>query len=395
MNAEDTVFRGGQKIVRVAVVLAAVGFLVLLIGAFAANPRDVLAAYLTAYGYVLSTALGALIFLMTIHAMRAGWPTLVRRLTEAVVGTFPILAVLFVPIALGMHVLYPWTNPEAIADVAEREVVLKKIAYLNSGAFMARAVVYFAIWIAVGHWLRRLSERQDGDPALDARRRMHALSAVLLPVVALALSFASVDWIMSLMPAWYSTMFPVYFFGGGFLGSLALLTIMTAAADRAGAILGINSSHYYALGRLMLAFTIFWAYVAFFQFMLIWIANKPEEATFYLERIHGGYRIQTGILVFTHFALPFFVLLDYGIKRRRGAITAVAVWILAAHYIDLHWLVIPATRPHGFPIHWVDLGALLVVSGITVLFGVLRLRGRALVPVHDPRLSEAIRYESL
>ncbi|APR76325.1 Hypothetical protein A7982_01672 [Minicystis rosea] len=394
MNDDDTAFRGGTRLFTIALALAALGVIGLVLGAIVA-PREALAAYLTAFVYVTTIALGALVFLMIVHAMRAVWPTLLRRLVEGMTGVFPILAVLFIPIPFGLRSLYPWTRPESIHDEAERAVVELKLSYLNSGGFIARAVLYFVVWIGVSYLLRRSSAMQDRDPGFDARRRMHVISAVLLPVVAIALSLASVDWVMSLMPAWYSTMFPVYFFAGGFLGAIALLTVMTTAADRTGAILGINASHYYALGRLLLAFVIFWAYVAFFQFMLMWIANRPEEAVFYVARAHGGWRGMTIVMVFMSFALPFFVLLDYGIKRRRAPLTAMAVWLLVAHYLDVHWLVMPTVRPRGFPLHWVDLAALLAVAGITVVFAVLRLRGRALVPVNDPRLPGAIQYESL
>jgi hypothetical protein len=224
---------------------------------------------------------------------------------------------------------------------------------------------------------------------------MYVASGLLLPLVALALSFAAFDWLMSLQPTWYSTMFPVYYFAGGFLGALSLLTVLSAAADGAGVIRGINSSHYYALGRLLLSFVIFWAYIAFFQLMLIWIANKPEEVTFYLDRIAGGWTAITVVLATAHFVVPFFVLLNYDIKRRRGALTVIAVWLLASCYLDVHWLVAPASRARGSLYNWIDLGALLAIGGITVIYGVYRMRGRALVPIHDPALPRALGYESV
>src|SRR5262249_15244533 len=240
-------------------------------------------------------------------------------------------------------------------------------------------------------WLRRWSRAMDRGPDPVAADRMYAMSGVLLPLVGLAVSFAAFDWIMSLMPAWYSTMFPVCYFAGGFIGALALLTVLTAAADRAGLVRGINGSHYYALGRLLLAFVIFWAYTEFFQLMLMWIADKPDEVTFYLRRLHGGWSVVTAILVVVHFVVPFFLLLGYELRRRGGPRAAIALWLVAALSLDTYWMVVPAARSRGAAFVLVDLGALLAVSGVTVIYGVLRLRGVPMVPVHDPALERAVR----
>jgi len=392
-GTEVVVFRGGRRLVTVAAVAAGVGVAALIVGALV-DPRQLFFAYLTAYCYVVSIALGALIFLMICHAMGAGWPTLLRRLTESMVGTLPVLALLFVPLLPGLRVLYPWLRPETLGDLRERHLVALKAPYLNLGWFLGRTALFFGVWIFVGGWLRRWSRQSDEAPGATADR-MYAASGMLLPLVALTLSFASFDWLMSLTPTWASTMFPVYFFAGGFLGALALLTILSSAADAAGVIRGITGSHYYALGRLLLAFTIFWAYIAFFQFLLIWIADKPEEVSYYLARSARGWGVMSAVLVVTQFLVPFLILLDYEIKRRRRPLTAIAVWLLAAHYLDVHWLVMPAARPGGLLVHWLDLAALLAVGGVTLLYGIFRLRGVPMVPIHDPALPRALGYESL
>lgn len=393
MNDRDLVLRDGGRILRGAGALGLLGVIALVVEAIVA-PGRFFFAYLTAYGYVVSLALGALIFLMICHAMRAGWPTLLRRLVEAMVATLPVLAVLFVPLLFGLRRLYPWLRPGTIADERARELVSRKLAYLSLPGFLVRTALYFVIWLLVGAALRRWSERSDRDPSFLARPRMYAFSGALLPVVALSVSFASCDWLMSLSPAWYSTMFPIYVFAGGFLAALAALTVLTFAADRAGLIAGVRPSHYYALGRLLLAFVIFWAYVAFFQLMLIWMTNRPEEVTFYLDRIRGGFRALTVVLVVTHFVLPFLVLLNYEIKRRRDLLAGVAVWLLVAHYLDLYWLVMPSAQEGGLGHVLLDLGALLAVAGAVVAFGVYRLRGRLLVPINDPILAQARSYDS-
>lgn len=389
----DIVSRAGRRLVRGGLIAAAVGAIGLLIGALVDLDRFFL-AYLTAQTYLVSVALGALLFLMITSAMRAAWPTLLRRLTEAMVASLPILAVLFVPLLFGLGRLYPWLRPETIEGEHARHVVAQEAPYLQRGFFIVRAVVYFAVWIFTGELLRRSSLRADASPTHPGRRQMYVASAALLPVVAITLSFAAFDWLMSLTAAWSSTMFPVYYFAGGFLASLALLTLLTAVADRARAIPGINSSHYYALGRLLLAFVIFWAYVAFFQLLLTWIADKPEESIYYLPRLRGPWRTSTVILAVGQFVFPFFVLLGYGLKRRRAPLAVMGAYLLAVHYLDVHWLVLPGASPGPDARILIDLAALLALSGVTVAFTAARVKGHPLHPLHDPALREALRYHS-
>lgn len=392
-RADGKPFEGGSEIQRIAAILAVIGALGLAVGAAFDLDRFFL-SYLAAYTYVTTVALGALVFLMIGHAMRAGWPTLLRRLTEAITASIPILAVLFIPLLFGLRRLYPWLRIDTIEGEADRELVRAKIAYLEPTGFALRALLYLAIFTGVASLLRRWSQSADAASGARARDRMYVLSAALLPVVALALSFASFDWLMSLLPAWVSTIFPVYVFAGGFVSAIALLTLLTAASDASGAISGIKPSHYYALGRLLLAFTIFWAYVAYFQLMLQWIGNRPDEAPFYLARARGGYLVESIVLVACQFVLPFFLLLPYGIKRRRAPLARVAALILAAHYVDAHWLVLPSASPRVTPIHPLDLAALLALGGVATVFAVRRARGIALVPTHDPALPRALRYDS-
>jgi hypothetical protein len=394
-KADIVEFTGGRRIATFAAVLSAVGIVVLIVGAFVDGHRALL-AYLTAFNYVVSVAVGALLFLMICHSMHAGWPTLLRRLTEGIVATIPLYVLLFIPILAGLKVLYPWLRPETIADERARHLVSLKTAYLNLGGFIGRTGFYFAVWIFTTFWLRRWSRALDKGPSPEVSDRMFAMSGLLMPLVGLAFSFAAFDWVMSLTPTWASTMYPVCYFAGGFLGALALLTVMTWAADRAGLIVGINSSHYYALGRLLLSFVIFWAYVQYFQFMLMWIANKPDEVTFYLARVKGGFLAETVVLVLAQFVFPFFVLLNYRLKRKRNQLAAVAVWLLAAHYVNVHWLVMPSGLPTGArPFSWIDFAAFLAVGGAAVLFGVIRFRGVRMVAAHDPLLPDALRYESV
>jgi hypothetical protein len=395
VNRRFPVFRGGRAIVTRSLGLALLGALLLVIGAFVDRER-LFYAYLAAYAFAVTTAVGALLFLMTCHAMNATWPVAVRRLTEAIVGALPLLCALFVPLLFGLGALYgEWLHPESIHEEHVRAAVLHKTPYLNLPFFLVRTGFYFAVWLVFGALLRRGSMKGDSSPALADSRRLRVISVAGLPPVALTLSFAAFDWLMSLAPTWVSTMFPVYVFGGGFVAAIALLTVLAFAAERAGLLPGLNASHYYALGRLLLTFTIFWAYAAFFQLLLIWIGNKPEEVEFYVLRSHGPWAVMSVVLVLTRFVIPFVILLNYRIKRRPAWLSAVAAWIFVAHYLDMHWLVAPEAPGARAPFHWLDAAALLAVVGSCVAFTVLRVRGRPLVPVNDPALPAAFRYESV
>jgi hypothetical protein len=392
-GAAREVFAGGTDVIRGGLAAWALGTALLSVGAVV-DRQQLFVSYLIAYAYAVSLAVGALIFLMTCHAMRAGWPVAIRRMTEAVVAVFPVLAILFIPLAFGLGTLYPWLHPDRMANDEERDLVMHKLAYLNVPGFLARTVVFFAIWGVTAALLRRWSFLKDDDPTAPVEDRLYRLSAAALPAVALAVSFAAFDWLMSLTPVWYSTMYPVYYFAGGFVGAIALITVLVYTAHERRLMPHVSSSHYYALGRLLLAFTVFWGYAAFFQFMLIWIANKPDEVVYYLARLRGGYLVMTLVVVFGQFVIPFGFLLSYRLKRQGRWLAAIATWILVAHYFDVHWLVAPSARAGRFPLHWLDLAALLCVGGLSASAGLLSLRGRRLVPIHDPRLADAIAYHS-
>ena len=389
-RSETERFDGGRALLLGGLGAGALGGALTIVG-FVVAPRQALFSYLTAYNWLLSIALGALILLLTCHAMNATWPVAIRRVIEACVSTLPLLAILFLPILLGAGELYPFMHPERVADLRTRHLLEHKHAWLNQPFFVGRSVFYLLCWTALATVFRRLSLSID-RPERN-HRALQVLSCALLPLTALTLTFASFDWVMALSPDWYSTMFGVYYFSGGFVAAIALLVVLIVLAQSGGWLARVGRSHSYALGRLLLAFVIFWAYIAFFQFFLIWIANKPIEARWYLDRITGGYRAVSWFLLIGHFAVPFFVLLSYRIKQRASRLLPVALWLLVAHYADVHWLIAPARQaPHAFS--WLDLPALLALTGITVAFGVWRQRGQLLAPIGDPSYERALAYES-
>jgi hypothetical protein len=241
--------------------------------------------------------------------------------------------------------------------------------------------------------MRRASLRQDAGPDAVATRRLYRLSAGGLPALALTLTFASFDWLMSLSPAWYSTIDGVTWWAGGVVGALAVVGILARGA-RTGAMAEVlNTSHLHAVGKLLLTFVMLWAYFAFSQLLIIWIARIPVEARWYAVRARGGWGVVSGVLLVGHFLLPFLALLPRWTKRHAGALAALCWWLLAMHWLDTYWLVMPEVTPAGPAPHWVDLAALLAVAGLATAFGAWRMQGAALVPRGDPRLAASVEYD--
>lgn len=391
MNA--TPFQGGGRVAGLAAAVGALGLGLTAAGA-ATDPRQALASYLVAFVYWLGIALGALILLGALHAAKARWPVVLRRFLETIPQVIPLFVVLFVPIALGLRHLFVWVDPAGLTGELAHAVAHKR-PYLNVPFFLARAGVYFVVWILVAHLLRAWSVRQDQAGGHDLTLRQRRLGAGALPFLALTLSFASFDWMMSLDPRFYSTIFGVYWFAGSFLGCFAVLVIAAAATRADPAQFGhhLNADHVHALGKFMLAFTAFWAYIGFSQFMLIWIANVPEEVPWYLVRASSPWGKVGLFLAVFHFAVPFLVLLSRDLKRDPRKLAAVAGWLLLVHWLDLHWVIMPRVHEAGPSFSWLDATAFLGVGGATLAFLVLRMRGAATVPVRDPYLEESLRYQ--
>ncbi len=386
-----TPFAGGRRVVWSSAAVAVVGLGLTALGG-RADPRQALFSYLVAFVDWLGTALGALVLLGALHASRARWPVVLRRFLETVPLTLPLFAALFVPIALGLRDLYPWVDPRG-AELIRRVAHLRP--YLNVPAFLARAGLYFAIWIAVAELLRRWSVAQDRSGALALTLRQRRLGAASLPLLALSLSFAAFDWMMSLDPRFHSTIFGVYWFAGSFLAAFAVLAIAAAVTRRSPGQFGhaLNVDHTHALGKFVLAFTAFWAYIAFSQFMLIWIANLPDEVPWYLVRAGGGWRAVGIGLAVGHFLVPFFVLLSRDLKRDPRRLARVAGWLLVAHWVDVWWVIMPRLHPGGPRPSWMDLTAFVGVGAAALAVLVLRMRGAAPIPVRDPYLEESLRYQ--
>ncbi len=379
--------------------LPAIGLGLLVVGGiasaalFARDPRQFFFSWLVAFVFFQSIAMGCLYFVLIHSAAQAGWGIVVRRLAENAAATMPVFVLLFVPLAFGLGHLYPWARPEV---VAADHLLQGKQAYLNPRLFLVRAVVFLGVWSAMALWYRALSRRQDDGTDLVLAARLRRWSGPLLLPLGLTHSLAAVDWLMSLDPHWYSTIFGVYCFSGAFMSAFAFVALVAIGLRRAGVLRELISlEHFHDLGKLLFAFMVFWAYIAFSQFLLVWYGNIPEETVWFRDRLHGSWTAVSAALAVGHFVVPFFFLMPRAIKRDPRTLFAGALWLLAMHLLDVHWIVMPSLHEAGISPSLVDLAALLAVAGAFLfVFGTL-LRRNPLVPVGDPRLPESVGFENV
>lgn len=358
----------------------------------AADPKQFFFSWLVSFLFFLSLALGALFFVLIQYATQGGWGIVLRRIGETIFAMLPVMAVLFLPVLLGLRDLYSWTAPGA----AEQDALLSwKAPYLNVPFFLIRAALYFGLWSFIAVLYYRGSRGQDvtGDPGVSARLRRLAGPAII--ILALTQTFASIDWIMSLTPHWYSTMFGVYFFAGSFVGFIALLSVVVVAMRGVGLLdTVISAEHLHDIGKFLFAFTMFWAYIGFSQFFLIWYANLPEETIWYQARIEGSWLTVSLVLMAGHFGVPFFYLMGRAVKRRGSTLAIGGAWLLAMHFLDLYWLVMPTLHPEGLRPSLLDVAAFVTVGGCFVAAASWLMRRQALVPLRDPRLAESLALEN-
>jgi len=358
-----------------------------LVGWFT-NPAQFFQSYLMAYMLVLGASLGCLALAM-IHQLSGGaWGVLVRRPMGAAARVLPVLTALFLPIVFGMHHLYEWTHADVVAG---DEVLQGKQLYLNTPFFLIRAAIYFAVWNLISYLLNTWSLEQDrtGDPRLS--KRMQFLSGIGLVGYGLTVTFASFDWLMSLEPHWFSTIYGVLIMGGQALTAMAFIIVVLVWLGRRDPVDQVLVPGYlHDLANLMLAFVMLWAYFSFSQYLIIWSGNLPEEIAWYLHRLQTGWRFVAIALVIFHFAAPFVLLLSRAIKRAPNAIVKVAIGILLARLIDLFWLIAPEFHRTGIVVSWMDLVLPLTLGSLWLAAFIWQLRGRAILPVYDPQFDESL-----
>jgi len=379
------------------------------------NAEAFFRAYLTGFYFYLSLALGALVFVLIQHATRASWSVVIRRVAENIsMALLPLVVLsllLIVPMVLGwpdaIRRVYPWLDREFVLN---DPVLDGKIGYLNIPFFVGRIVVCFGAWIALCVWFYRTSLRQDetGDDTLTLRMQRVAPPAIL--VFGLTLTIASVDLLMTLDPYWFSTIFGVYCFSGSFVGFMALLALVLYLLQSAGRLRrAVTTEHYHDVGKLIFAFIVFWAYIAYSQYMLIWYGNMPEETLWYVVRQNGPWLALSLLLLFGHFLAPFLALISRTPKRRVEWLIAAAIWVLFVHWADVFWLVAPrAAGPIGHdlggphvpvaPLTLLDLLQNLLcvigIGGLVIGSVVSRMARASLIPERDPRLDLSLGFEN-
>jgi len=346
-------------------------------------------SYLFSYLFYLGLTLGCLALLMLQYLSGGAWGIVIRRITESATRTIPWLAALFIPILIGIPKLYIWSH----ADAVKADPLLQhKQPYLNVPFFYVRALIYFAGWYVFAYFLNKWSHEQDLEGRDPRSRRLQLLSGPGLVFYGLSITFASVDWVMSLDPHWYSTIYGLLFLAGQGLSALSFcIALLVILSGEGGPLAGvIRPSHFHDIGKLLFTFTMLWAYFSFSQFLIIWSGNLVNEIPWYMQRLKGGWQWIGILLVVFHFALPFGLLLSRTLKRAGRTLVQIAAVIILMRFIDLFWMVAPSASQGGLRIHWMDFLAPLGIGGLWLAMFLFQLRKWPLLPVRDPHLSEAI-----
>jgi hypothetical protein len=342
--------------------------------------------YLVGYIFCVGILLGSLAIEMIYRLTGGGWGEMIHRPIEAAIQTLPLAALFFLPIVAGLETLFPWANE---SEVARDRELHRKSLYLNANGFIIRAIICFAVWIVLSFFLARWSRQLDRTGDQSILRRLGVLSGPGAVLFTLAVTVAAVDWQMSLEPLWSSTIFPVIFGISQVLAGLAFsILAVTVLAPHPRVIMPVGKLYLQDLGSLLLAFVVFWAYVSFAQFLLIWSGNLPEETQWYMPRIRGGWIWLAGLLALCQFALPFLLLLSKRIKRDYRTLGAVAAFILAMHFVDVYWQIMPAfsSSDEGGP--WretlVAIAAVLGIGGVLLAAFLRQERTFPLLPLSEP-----------
>ena len=354
-------------------------------------------SYLLGLIYFLSISLGALFFVTLQHLTRAGWSVVVRRVAEILAANLPMLVVLFAPILVGMWqgnpALYHWVDDNV---VQHDELLRGKAPFLNVPFYLIRFGIYLVVWSVLSRFFLKQSVKQDESGDIGISAQMQFVSAPAMALFALTLSFAAYDTLMSIEAHWFSTIFGVYFFAGSVMSFLATTIVICKLLQASGILSNtLTVEHYHDLGKLLFGFVFFWGYIAFSQFMLIWYGNMPEETEWFLERQTDNWAWVSLTLLFGHFLLPFPGLLSRHIKRNGVTLTMWAVWLLCMHWVDMYWLIMPSLREGEPPLGLIDLTAWLGVGGLYLANFAYTAKGKRLLPVRDPRLSESLAFENL
>lgn len=367
--------------------IGVVGLIASAVGYFL-NSEQFFFSYLTSFTFFTSIALASMILVMIHHITKSSWGTVLRRIPETFSSTLWIWAIFFIPVLLGISTLYQWTNTEYVMD---DPIMLGKVPYLNEPFFVIRQFIYFGVWGFLGYRLHKVSVDMDrtNDWGLTALLRKISAPGILL--FSLTIAFASFDWMMSLDAHWFSTMFGVYFFAMSFQALFPVLILMTFWLHKKGMLKNtITKSHVYDMGAWFFGFTVFYAYIAFCQFLLIYYANIPEETLWFYHRLEGSWALVTYSLIIFRFLIPFVLLLNRDRKHNKTLLIITSVIIIVMHLIELHWIVMPVLHHSGVAISWLDITTLIGLGGIFMGLFFGKLKSHNIVPINDPTLGASL-----
>ncbi len=352
------------------------------------NHEQFFFSWLTSFNYFTSIALGALLLVMIHHITRSSWGVVIRRIIESFSSNLWLWAIFFIPVIIGMTTLYSWTDPSYYID---DPIVAGKQPYLNEPFYIVRAILYFAIWGWLGYKLHKVSIEMDRTNDWGLTTLLRKISAPGILIVALTLAFASFDWLMSLDAHWFSTMFGVYYFAMGFQALFAVLILLAFWLRRRGVLENtISQSHIHDLGSWFWAFTIFYAYIAFSQFLLIYYANISEEVLWFYHRMEGSWIFIGYTLIIGRFLIPFLLLINRDSKHNKKLLTISAVLVLIVHFLEMYWIAMPALHSQGISFSWMDVTTMIGLGGIFLGLFFRTYAKNNLVPVNDPKLSDSL-----
>ncbi len=372
-----------------SLVIGVIGVIACVIGAFI-SPPQFFHSYLLGYLFWIGIVLGCLAILMLQHMTGGGWGLLIRRLLESATRTLPLMLVLFMPVLIGLYKfdLYPWVDHEASVEQSTNKQI-----YLSIPFFLARTAFYFTVWLVLMYLMNKWSKQQDQKKDPLIKRRLQDVSGPGLVFYGLTVTFAAIDWVMSLEPEWFSTIFGILFIGGQVLSAMSFVIAFTVVLAKREPMIGVvTPQHLHDLGKLLLAFVMLWAYFSFSQFLIIWSGNLPEEISYYTRRLHNNWKYLGLVLILAHFALPFLLLLSRDLKRHARRLGLVASLVVLMRFVDLFWLIGPELHQQGLAIHWLDIAVPVGLGGIWMAFFIWQLKRMPLLPVNDPQFEEAFSH---
>jgi hypothetical protein len=352
------------------------------------NSEQFFYSYLVSFTYFTSIALASLILVMIHHVTKSSWGTVFRRIPESFFSNIAIWSVFMIPVLLGMSSLYSWTNTEYVAN---DPIMLGKVPYLNEPFFVIRQFIYFGIWGFLGYKLHKVSVEMDRTNDWGLVNIFRKLSAPGILIFSLTIAFASFDWLMSLDAHWFSTMFGVYFFAMSFQALFPVIILIVFWMQRNGMLKNtIGKAHIYDLGAWLFGFTVFYAYIAFSQFLLIYYANIPEATIWFYHRLEGSWAVVTYSLLIGRFIIPFILLLNRESKHNHKMLGFVSVLIIVMHLIELHWIVMPVFNHGDIALSWLDFATLIGLGGIFMGLFFQKFKKHNMVPVNDPYLADSL-----